>query len=115
MSAPVDRSTVRELGTFGGFEVRLVCPGDRWGLNGCLVLEREAMIEFLRNGNHVQYYNLSTLFCVGTDCYGRQSPRQGLCLDGGGTYIDAIEIDGPSLLEALRAALSYLTANVVPS
>ena len=102
---PVDRSTVRDLGTFAGYAVRIIVRGDRWGLNGCLMYGKpEPMLEFYRGEYFVQRYSLDTLLAIGEHTYGRDTPRVGLCLDHGAGESIAAE----PLLGALRAAIRYL-------
>lgn len=67
------------------FNVRIVNTGDKYGLNDCLVNEKEQIIEFydcrynhqcdMGRGQFVSRYYTSTIL-------GSDYPR-GLCLDGG--------------------------------
>jgi hypothetical protein len=92
------------------FNVVLVERGDRYGLNDCLVHDRDdPMVEFYDAfhvlteqpfGLFVSRYNLSTLLC---DPGGYGSPKcGGICLDG--TNADVWAVDGVHLYAAIGAA-----------
>jgi hypothetical protein len=77
--------------------VRIVFPGENYGLKGCLVNEKEPMVEFYDArydhnpwlpfvGQFISRYYVSTLL--------ENDRGQGLCLDGG---IPAWDVDAASL------------------
>lgn len=72
-----------------GFTVRLVEQGDAYGRDNCLTHgEPDPLVEFWKGDYFVSRYYASTLLEFG---------GEGICLDGGNTYIPRTDVDASGM------------------